>query len=66
MDEKKKHGFATWDTDKHRAAAKKGGLVAQASGRGHRFTPEEARAAARKGIEKRRSKRQANSTAGSS
>lgn len=48
-----KRGFAQLPAEVQRAIAAKGGKAAQASGRAHRFTLEEARAAARKSAEVR-------------
>ncbi len=42
-------GFAAMDPEKHKAAASKGGKSAQTKGTAHRWTPEEAREAGRKG-----------------
>lgn len=42
-------GFAVMSKERQRAIASLGGKASQASGRGHRFTSEEARAAGRKG-----------------
>lgn len=42
-------GFASMDKDKQRRIASKGGKKAHANGRAHEWTPEEARAAGRKG-----------------
>ncbi|WP_414495585.1 KGG domain-containing protein [Stenotrophomonas maltophilia] len=42
-------GFASMDQDKQRAIAAKGGRAAHASGNAHEFSPDEARAAGRKG-----------------
>jgi len=44
-----KRGFASMDREKQRAIASKGGKASHESGKGHEFTPEEARAAGRKG-----------------
>lgn len=46
---KENRGFASMDPDKQREISRKGGKVAHASGVGHEWTPEEARAAGRKG-----------------
>lgn len=42
-------GFASMNKDKQREIASKGGKTAHANGNAHRFTPEEAREAGRKG-----------------
>lgn len=44
-----KRGFAALSPEQRRAVAASGGRAAQASGRGHRFTSEEARVAGAKG-----------------
>ena len=44
-------GFAAMDQKKQREIARRGGLAAQAQGTAHRFSPEEARNAGRKGGE---------------
>ena len=44
-------GFALLDPERRREIASQGGTAAQADGRAHQFTPEEARAAGRKGGE---------------
>lgn len=49
MSEKKRRGFAVMDPKKVSAIASKGGKAAQAGGRAHQFTSEEAREAGRKG-----------------
>ncbi|MBC6698345.1 con-10 family general stress protein [Hymenobacter puniceus] len=46
---KRPRGFASMDPDMQRRIASEGGKASHLSGRGHRFTPEEARAAGRKG-----------------
>ncbi|MGG6293445.1 KGG domain-containing protein [Leptolyngbya sp. AN02str] len=46
-----KRGFASMDPDKQREIASKGGQAAHESGHAHEFTPEEARAAGKKGGE---------------
>jgi len=46
-----KRGFAAMDLDKQRQIASKGGKAAHEKGTAHRFTPEEARQAGRKGGE---------------
>lgn len=45
----KLRGFASMDADRQREIASKGGRAAHAQGRAHRFTPDEAREAGRKG-----------------
>lgn len=42
-------GFAAMEPAQQRRIASEGGRASHQSGRGHRFTPEEARAAGRKG-----------------
>lgn len=49
MSDKSRRGFASMDPVKHREIASKGGRTAQAKGTAHRWTPEEAREAGRKG-----------------
>lgn len=44
-------GFASMDAEKKRQIASKGGLAAHRKGTAHRFTPDEAREAGRKGGE---------------
>lgn len=46
---KARRGFAAMDPAKQRELASRGGKAAQASGHGHQFTPEEARAAGQRG-----------------
>jgi general stress protein YciG len=46
---KRPRGFATMDPETQRRIASEGGKASHLSGRGHRFSPEEARAAGRKG-----------------
>lgn len=46
---KRPRGFAAMDPAQQRRIASEGGRASHQSGRGHRFTPEEARAAGRKG-----------------
>jgi general stress protein YciG len=48
-EEKKPRGFATLTPERRREISTLGGKAAQASGRGHKFTAEEARAAGAKG-----------------
>src|SRR2546423_14252619 len=45
-------GFASMDTERQREIARKGGRAAHEKGKAHEFTPDEARAAGRKGGEK--------------
>ena|SRR5690348_14313890 len=45
-------GFASMDPDKQREIARKGGRAAHEKGTAHEFTPDEARAAGRKGGER--------------
>lgn len=51
---KKPRGFAAMSPEKQREICVKGGRAAQAGGKAHRFTAEEARAAGKKGGVKRR------------
>lgn len=60
----KGRGFAGMDPRQQRAIASEGGRAAHASGHAHEFTPEEARAAGRKGGEAR-SRSATSSRAGS-
>jgi uncharacterized protein len=46
---RKPRGFAAMDEERQREVASKGGKAAHALGRAHRFTPDEAREAGRKG-----------------
>lgn len=46
---KRPRGFAAMDPEQQRRIASEGGKASHESGRGHRFTAEEARAAGRKG-----------------
>lgn len=46
---KRPRGFASMDPETQRRIASEGGKASHLSGRGHRFTSEEARAAGRKG-----------------
>ena len=48
---KSKRGFASMDEAKRREIASKGGKAAHEKGTAHEFTPEEARAAGKKGGE---------------
>src|SRR5689334_7845641 len=45
-------GFASMDSTRQREIARKGGRAAHEKGKAHEFTPDEARAAGRKGGEK--------------
>ena len=55
---KSRRGFASMSEDKRREIAGRGGKAAQAAGRGHRFTEQEAREAGRKGgLARRRGRR---------
>lgn len=45
----KDRGFASMDKNKQKAIASKGGKAAHVKGTAHEWTPEEARAAGRKG-----------------
>ena len=49
MSNTSRRGFASMDPDKQKMIASKGGRAAHAKGTAHEFTPEEARAAGRKG-----------------
>jgi general stress protein YciG len=49
-----KRGFAQMDAEKQREIASKGGRAAHEKGTAHKFTPEEAREAGRKGGERSR------------
>ncbi|HXU23075.1 MAG TPA: hypothetical protein VN697_03485 [Tepidiformaceae bacterium] len=49
-----KRGFANLSPKERTAVASKGGLAAQASGKAHRWTPEQAKAAGSKGGKKER------------
>jgi uncharacterized protein len=51
MMEHSKRGFASMDVEKKRNIASKGGRAAHEKGTAHEFTPDEARAAGRKGGE---------------
>ena len=46
---KQRRGFASMSVDKQREIASKGGRAAHAKGTAHEWTPDEARAAGRKG-----------------
>ena len=46
---KERRGFASMSTDKQREIASKGGRAAHEKGTAHEWTPDEARAAGRKG-----------------
>ena len=52
MAETKNRGFASMDREKQREIASKGGRAAHQQGTAHEFTPDEARAAGRKGGER--------------
>ncbi len=47
--EKSRRGFAAMSPEQQRRIASEGGRASHQSGRGHRFSPEEAREAGRKG-----------------
>lgn len=49
MEETRRRGFAAMDPAKQKAIARKGGKAAHEKGTAHEFTPDEARAAGRKG-----------------
>ncbi|SNS06017.1 KGG domain-containing protein [Hymenobacter mucosus] len=53
---KRPRGFAAMDPEMQRRLASEGGRASHESGRGHRFTSEEARAAGRKGGQASRSR----------
>ncbi|WP_139925118.1 KGG domain-containing protein [Hymenobacter sp. DG01] len=53
---KRPRGFAAMDPATQRRIASEGGKASHESGRGHRFTSEEARAAGRKGGQASRSR----------
>lgn len=53
---KRPRGFAAMDPETQRRIASEGGKASHESGRGHRFTSEEARAAGRKGGQASRSR----------
>ncbi|HSV44937.1 MAG TPA: hypothetical protein VLJ58_04015 [Ramlibacter sp.] len=55
----KRRGFAAMDADRQHEIALAGSKAAKASGKAHRFTSDEARAAVTKRHEERRSKRAA-------
>lgn len=46
---KKRQGFASMSPERRKEIASKGGLAAQATGKAHRWTPEEASLAGKKG-----------------
>lgn len=50
----KKQGFASMTRERNIEVARKGGLTAQAGGKAHRYTAEEARAAGKIGGRKKR------------
>ena len=52
MADTSRRGFASMDPEKKRMIASKGGKAAHQKGTAHEFTPDEARAAGRKGGEK--------------
>lgn len=54
---KQARGFAVMDRAEQREIASQGGRAAHRSGNAHAWTPEEARAAAKKSHENRRAKR---------
>ena len=60
---KSNRGFASMDVEKQREIARKGGKAAHAKGTAHRFTPEEARIAGRKGGLASENRRATNPTA---
>lgn len=61
--EKSRRGFAAMSPEQQRRIASEGGRASHQSGRGHRFSPEEAREAGRKGGQiSRRGKKKADTT----
>jgi uncharacterized protein len=56
---KKRRGFAGMPAEKQRTIASKGGKAAHAKGTAHKFTPEEAKRAGRKGGRARHQRAQA-------
>jgi uncharacterized protein len=46
---KKLHGFAAWSKERQREAASKGGKIAHALGRAHKFSGDEAKEAGQRG-----------------
>ena len=60
---KRPRGFAAMDPATQRRIASEGGRASHESGRGHRFTSEEARAAGRKGGQASRTRSDQNPTA---
>lgn len=50
-------GFASMPVDQRRAIASKGGKTAHAEGRAHKWTSEEAKAAAQRSVSVRRARR---------
>lgn len=58
-------GFASMDRQKQREIASKGGQAAHRKGTAHEFTSEEARAAGRKGGQRRSSSRSTGRRSGS-
>jgi hypothetical protein len=46
---KSKRGFASWDPEKQRETARKGGIAVHERGSAHTFNPAEAREAGKKG-----------------
>lgn len=62
--EKSRRGFAAMSPEQQRRIASEGGRASHQSGRGHRFSPEEAREAGRKGGQiSRRGKKKTDPTA---
>ena len=62
--EKSRRGFAAMSPEQQRRIASEGGRASHQSGRGHRFSPEEAREAGRKGGQiSRRGKKKVDTTA---
>lgn len=53
-------GFGSMTPERHREVASAGGKMAQAGGRAHRWTPEEAKEAGRKGGRASQKKEQAS------
>lgn len=63
IESKKPRGFALLTPEQRRVMGSRGGKSGHAQGKGHRFTREEAQAAALKGVAKRQAQRTATDTA---
>ena len=61
---KSNRGFASMDPQRQREIASEGGKAAHEKGTAHEFTPEEARAAGRKGGQARSENNRANNSGG--